>query len=64
MMKIYEVYTEENLQTGAPSTWLVVAKNQEDAIKIVIDEYGEVGDLVVEDEFNTTTPGSFYFREW
>lgn len=64
MMKIYEVYTEENLQTGAPSTWLVVAKNQKEAIERVLDEYGEVGNLVVEDEFDTTTPGSFYFREW
>ena len=60
MMKIYEVYTEENLQTGAPTTWLVVAKSQKEAIKEVIDTFGEIGDLVVADEFNTTTPGVFY----
>lgn len=40
MMKIYEVYTDENIQTGEPTTWLVVAKNQKEAINWVLDEYG------------------------
>ncbi len=60
MMKIYEVYTEDNIQTGEPTTWLVVAKNQKEAIEWVLDEYGEVGDLVVANEYDTTTPGVFY----
>lgn len=60
MMTIYEVYCNECIQTGAPITWLVVAKSQDEAIEWVLDEYGEVGDLVVANQFDTTTPGVFY----
>ena len=34
-MKIYEIYCEECKEIGKESTWLVLAKNQEEAMLMV-----------------------------